>query len=230
MNDKQLRLDEVVLIGRTFAEYSRLFALDMSNADDVILDVASGVSSFCAEANAQGFHVTASDRIYGLDADVIARKAQRDLAQVMGQLPTVADQYVWTQFGDIAGLIAERETAYTTFVADYRAQGTRRYVPTSYPATGFADNQFTLALASHFLLLYDEHLTYDFHQATLKELLRVTSREVRLFPLINLRYERSPFVARLMQDPTFAHCTFEIVPVDYEFLRGGNEMLRIRRG
>ncbi|MBZ0303075.1 MAG: hypothetical protein K8J31_25235, partial [Anaerolineae bacterium] len=145
-------------------------------------------------------------------------------------LPAVADMYVWDQFADVAALTVEREKAYTRFVADYREQGTRRYVPAAYPATDFADDQFTLALASHFLLMYDEHLTYDFHQATLKELLRVTSREVRLFPLINLRYQRSPFVARLMQDPTFAHCTFEIVPVDYEFMKGGSEMLRVIRG
>jgi hypothetical protein len=55
----------------------------------------------------------------------------------------------------------------------------------------------------------------------------VTSHEVRIFPLVNLHYQRSPVVAQLMTDPDFAHYHFEIVPVDYEFLKGGNELLRI---
>lgn len=227
MSEKYFQLDDIVLIGRSFAEYHRLFALDNTNADDVILDAASGVSSFCAEANAQGWNVTAADRIYGLDADTIEAKCSSDLHDVMAMLPPVADNYVWESFADIPTLAAEREKAYRAFMDDFRAHGLRRYRPTTFPQTDFAVDQFTLALASHFLLLYDDHLDYDFHKATLTELLRVTSREVRIFPLVNLHYQRSPFVARWMNDPDFAHCTFEIVPVDYEFLRGGNEMLRI---
>jgi hypothetical protein len=45
-----LRLDRVVLLGRTFEEYCRYFLLE---PDELIgkdvLDVAGGVSSFCAE-------------------------------------------------------------------------------------------------------------------------------------------------------------------------------------
>jgi hypothetical protein len=227
MSEKYFQLDDIVLIGRTFAEYHSLFALDNTNADDVILDAAGGVSSFCAEANAQGWNVTAADRVYTLDADTIAAKCAADLQQVMAKLPPVADKYVWKTIPDIPTLTAEREQAYTTFVADYRTHGLQRYVPTTLPQSDFADDQFTLALVSHFLFLYDDHLDYSFHKATLTELLRVTSREVRIFPLVNLHYQRSPIVQRLMTDPDFAHCTFEIVPVDYEFLKGGNKLLRI---
>jgi hypothetical protein len=225
MSDDHFKLDDVVLIGRTFAEYHRLFALDNANADDVILDVGAGVSSFCAEANARGYRVTASDRIYGLAAEAIAAQCVRDLDQVMAQLPAVAHRYVWDTFPDIAALRAEREKAYQTFIADYRVHGQQRYVPTTYPHTTFADNQFSLTLVSHFLFLYDDQIDYAFHQATLRELVRITTREIRLFPLVNLRYDRSRFVDRLMVDPAFAACTFNVVTVDYEFMRGGNEML-----
>jgi len=53
-----LRLDRVVLLGRTFEEYRRYFLLKPEEliARDV-LDVAGGVSSFCAEANACGIRV-----------------------------------------------------------------------------------------------------------------------------------------------------------------------------
>ena len=227
MSEKRLGLDDVALIGRTFAEYHRLFALDNTNADDVILDAAAGVSSFTAEANAQGYNVTASDRIYAYDAATIEAKCADDLTRVMALLPPVADQYVWDYFPDIPTLTAQRERAYQAFVADYRAHGPTRYVPTTYPHTDFAEDQFTLALVSHLLFLYDDQLDYAFHKATLAELLRVTSREIRMFPLVNLRYFRSPIVEQLMQDPDFAAHTFKIVPVDYEFLKGGDEMLVI---
>lgn len=83
----------------------------------------------------------------------------------------------------------------------------RADVPTTYPQTSFADS---LTLVSHFLLLCDEHLDYDFHRAT-------------------LRGQRTPFVAQLMDDPLFAACTFEIVPVNYEFIRGGSALLRVAK-
>ncbi len=58
--DKQLNLKNIVLIGRTFDEYYRMFDLcNVSLKSETILDVASGVSSFCAEANAKGYNVTA---------------------------------------------------------------------------------------------------------------------------------------------------------------------------
>lgn len=229
MSGKRLGLDDIALIGRTFAEYHSMFALDNTNADDAILDVAGGVSSFCAEASALGYRVSASDQIYAHEADAIEAKCAYDLARVMAMLPPVADMYVWDTFPDIPTLTAQRERAYRAFVADYRQHGHTRYVTTTYPQTRFADDQFTLALVSHFLFLYDDQLDYAFHKATLKELLRVTSREIRLFPLVNLRYFRSPFVAKVMTDPDFLNLAFEVVPVDYEFLKGGNEMLVIRK-
>ena len=63
--ETKLDLKDVVLIGRTFDEYFNMFALsEFKPGAERILDVASGVSSFCAEANAKGHYVTASDRIY----------------------------------------------------------------------------------------------------------------------------------------------------------------------
>ena len=62
-----LQLDRVVLLGRTFEEYRRYFLLE---PDDLVgkrvLDVAGGVSSFCAEANELGIIVTSFDPIYSL--------------------------------------------------------------------------------------------------------------------------------------------------------------------
>lgn len=46
--DKQLDLKSIALIGRTFEEYLDIFELNNTLLkNEIILDVASGVSSFC---------------------------------------------------------------------------------------------------------------------------------------------------------------------------------------
>lgn len=225
--EKKFDLDEIVLIGRTFDEYCHMFGLaDLAPASERILDAASGVSSFCAEANEQGYDVTASDRIYRFSSEVIREKCAADLNTVMDKMPGLMDQYRWTYFRDTEVLKNQRERAYRTFIRDYEAHR-GRYVDTAYPVSGFGEKQFTVSLASHFLFLYDEHLDYDFHRETVRELIRVTFREVRIFPLINLRYRRSAYADRLAEELEKEGHGVRIHRVAYEFLRGGNEMMVI---
>jgi hypothetical protein len=72
---KGLDLDRVVLLGRTFEEYVRCFALAPAECRGKrILDVGAGVSSFCAEANARSASnwavvVAAADRLSILGSD-----------------------------------------------------------------------------------------------------------------------------------------------------------------
>ena len=87
-----LVLDKVVLLGRTLEEYRHHFALDLEKLrGQTILDVASGVSSFCAEACALGLDVRAFDAIYDWTGDEIQRRCEPDLDQVtqaIGKLKT----------------------------------------------------------------------------------------------------------------------------------------------
>jgi len=155
--DKQLDLKSIALIGRAFEEYYYMF--DLNNTlikNEIILDVASGVSSFCAEANQQGFNVTASDRIYTFSLTAIGQKCRQDLDTIIEQLPGVADLYVWNFFKDLDSLRVQREKAYKLFIEDFKNHGTRKYVPVEYPLTGFLDKQFTISLMSHFLFLYED--------------------------------------------------------------------------
>lgn len=226
--DKKFDLKEIVLIGRTYDEYFHMFHLkDLDLEAEKILDAASGVSSFCAEANAKGYDVTASDRIYCFSPEEIRAKCASDLDTVMDKLPGVMDQYRWVYFKDAEALRRKRERAHRAFVEDYAAHR-ERYIETAYPHSGFQDKQFTVSLASGFLFLYDEHLDYDFHRDTVMELLRVTSREVRIFPLVNLRYHRSAFVERLSEELVQMGHGVEIKQVEYEFVKNGNEVMVIQ--
>lgn len=82
-NKHGLQLDRVVLLGRTFEEYRQYFLLEPDELiGKQVLDVAGGVSSFCAEANARGINVTSFDPIYSLTSEKIAERSEPDLNSV----------------------------------------------------------------------------------------------------------------------------------------------------
>lgn len=229
MSAHYLQIDEVVLLGRTFDEYRRMFALDVATLErETILDAGAGVCSFCAEGTALGYNITAADAIYTVSAEEIERKCALDLQHVMGKLSAIADLYVWDEFPDVAALTRQRERAYRGFLPDYAEQGHKRYVPAVFPRSSFADDAFTLTLVSHLLFLYEDQLDYAFHRDTLRELLRITSREVQIYPIVNLRGERSIYVDQLIKDAVFADYKFSCVRVEYEFLKNATQMMCIR--
>jgi hypothetical protein len=92
----------------------------------------------------------------------------------------------------------------------------------------FADDQFELALCSHFLFLYSDSLNLEFHVASIREMCRVAG-EARAFPLLQLGSTPSPHVGPVTDHFRQAGYEVAVVRVPYEFQRGGNEMLRIRR-
>ncbi len=67
-----------------------------------------------------------------------------------------------------------------------------------------------------------------FHRSAIREMCRV-AQEVRIFPLLELGGEPSPLVPRMVDECGSQGFDMSIEAVDYEFQRGGNEMMRIRR-
>lgn len=222
---EKLDLKDIVLIGRTFDEYYKMFKISSINKNEKILDVASGVSSFCAEARVLGYDVTASDRIYCFSAEEIEEKCAKDLEITMEKMAEVKDLYKWEFFKDIKHLKMHRRKAYKAFIEDYKQNLGVRYVNTEYPKNSFKDNEFDIAFVSHFLFMYDEYLDYEFHKGVIKELARISSKQVRIFPIVNLKGEKSIFVNKLVEDIDYSNYKIEIVKVNYEFAKGGNEML-----
>ena len=226
---RQLRFDGFALIGRTYEEYRRMFNLNDLVGDESILDVASGVGSFCAEGNRQGYKITASDQVYSQGLDEIKEKSREDLDMVIKQMPDVSDLFVWNFYDDINSLNEYREKSRTMFLDDYERHNAKRYVPVTYPDTDFKTNQFDLSLVSHFLFLYERLLDYDFHKRTVLELLRITSGQIRIFPIVNLTGEKSSMIDVMMDDSDFKNLHMSIHDVDFEFMKGGNKMLVIEK-
>jgi hypothetical protein len=90
----------------------------------------------------------------------------------------------------------------------------------------FSDGTFDIAVCSHFLFLYTDHLTQSFHELAITELCRV-AREVRLFPLLALGGRLSSHVGPVSDYLRNRGLSVTIETVPYEFRRGGNQMMRV---
>jgi hypothetical protein len=222
-----LDLDRVVLLGRTFEEYVRSFSLNPGELrHKAILDVAAGVSSFCAEANEQGLNVTATDLIYNRPCEDIEKQCAPDLAHVVGSIGDLK-VYRWGFYGNPQGMRQYRERAYRRFLRDYKISP-ERYCFAQLPKTPFADREFNFSLISYLLFVYEEQLSYAFHKASMIEIMRITSEEARFYPIVTFEAERSVYLDRLKTDPDLDHLQFEEVPTEFEFLANSNSFLRVR--
>jgi hypothetical protein len=223
-----LQLDKVVLLGRTFAEYRGYFLLEPEKLKGQrVLDVAGGVSSFCAEANAQGIHVTSVDPIYSLSSQEIARRSGPDLERVISAvrgLPT----YRWTTYRDPEHVRELRQKAVGIFLEDFPRHA-EPYRAGILPNLPFPDKSFAMTLVSYFLFVYQDQFDYEFHRNAILELMRVTSGEVRIYPIVTFEAEPSAYLSRLRQDPACRAFSFEVVRTDFEFLVNSNSFLRVRR-
>jgi ubiquinone/menaquinone biosynthesis C-methylase UbiE len=96
------------------------------------------------------------------------------------------------------------------------------------PKLSFNDAQFDLALSSHFLFLYSEHLDEQFHKDALDEMLRV-AKEVRIFPLVTLSGEVSTHLTPVITYLEDRGYGCEVIKTAYEFQKDGDEMLVIKK-
>lgn len=225
-----MKLDEIVPWGRSFDEYRAMFALTDGDLDGRVLGCGDGPASFNAEATARGADVVSVDPLYAFSAEDIRGRITAVRPKIEAGLKESADRYVWSHFADVDTLVATRMVSMERFLADYPGPGmSPRYRAEGLPALSAADGEFDLALVSHLLFTYSEHLGAAGHLEGVIELMRV-SREVRVFPLLDLEGQPSPHLDAVMAHAHHQGWTAEVVPVDYEFQRGGNRMLRLAPG
>ena len=221
-------LEEVVPWGRSFDEYCRMFALRDDDLTMRILGCGDGPAGFNAEATRRGTQVVSCDPIYRYDAAQVRDRIASTYQQIVEQTRRNADEFVWTAIRSVEELGTVRMAAMNEFLDDFpagKAEG--RYVDAELPALPFADGSFDLALSSHFLFLYTVQLGEAFHRSAVREMCRV-AHEVRIFPLLALGGQRSPFVDAVASDLAESF-DVSIADVRYEFQRGGNQMMRCVR-
>jgi hypothetical protein len=222
-----MKLEAVVPFGRSLDEYIRMFNLTAADLGRHILGIGDGPASFNAEATQQGVQVISVDPVYAFSGLEIQRRFEAVVDGIIEQVRATPNNWVWGYHKSPDDLRHHREQALAKFLADYdQGKDCDRYQVGELPKLNFPDGAFDLALCSHFLFLYSEHCDYNFHRASIRELLRV-SREVRIFPLLTLAQGRSPYLTPILEDLRIQGQNASIVRVDYELQPGGNEMLVI---
>lgn len=222
-------LADIVPWGRSLDEYRLMFALSEDDLRGRMLGCGDGPASFNCELTARGGTVVSVDPLYAFAAAAIAQRVHETYDTIVGQVRQNAQRYAWEYFADPDALGRARLAAMERFLADYAAgRAVGRYRTGSLPQLDFADGAFDLALCSHLLFLYSEQLSLEFHIAALAELLRV-AQEVRVFPLLGLDCRVSPHLAPASAALAARGFVVEQVMVPYEFQRGGDHMLRLRR-
>lgn len=221
----KFEVEEFAVIGRTFEEYRDMFDLDPVDVEGrSILDCPAGVASFVAEARSRGASAIGVDPVYGRDSDELARECRTDFRATADQIREKPGLFAWEYYGTVEKRIEFLKDAHERFLRDFSANP-HRYVPATLPDLPFADDAFSLTLSANFLFLYGDRFDYEFHLDALRELCRVTSDEIRVFPLAGLDtepYDRLDDVLDALRGEDYG---VEIRGVPYEFQEGVSEML-----
>lgn len=213
--------------GRSLKEYVRMFDLTPDDLERKILGCGDGPASFNAELTERGGNIISVDPVYFFSADQIRQRIDETYNDIIDQTQKNQDKFIWQEIGSVEELGRIRMSAMEKFLKDFSGGVMQnRYIPGELPFLPFSDKKFDLALCSHLLFLYTENLSLEFHLKSIEELCRV-SNEVRIFPLLDVNADRSPYVELIIDSLRARNRDVKEIKVAYEFQKGGNTMLRI---
>jgi hypothetical protein len=222
-----MELDRVVPLGRSLDEYVQMFDLTEADLQKTILGVGDGPASFNAEGTKLGYQIQSIDPLYAFAAAEIKSRFDAVVDNIIQQIKNTSGDWVWSYHKSVEQLRSSRQRSMELFCQDYeQGKAVGRYAIAALPDLSTLDRIYELGLCSHFLFLYSDHLDEAFHFAGICEMLRVC-REVRIFPLLTLNLQPSPYLPSLLKRFSKVGYTCEIQKVAYELQRGGNEMLKI---
>jgi hypothetical protein len=194
------------------------------------LDCPSGASSFVAEAhNKHGINIVGCDLLFDKDPKILQEQGDQDIEYVVERVSISPNLYKWDFYSSVEELRNFRKLALNQFISDYKLGTERRYVKAELPKLPFEDRSFDLVLSGHFLFTYAHKFGFPFILSSIKELVRVCSGEVRIYPLQKSSfkpYERMPDLLYILKNQSGIACN--IVPVPFEFQKGSNKMLCLR--
>jgi SAM-dependent methyltransferase len=221
---------DFLISARSFDEYRAMFALTELDLRGSILDCPGGGSSFTALAAAAGANAAAADPAYSIPSAELGRLAVDETLRGSAWAVAGGDRYIWDFYGDVEGHQRIRQASARAFASDL-VEHPSRYVAAALPELPFASGQFDLVLSSHLLFTYADRLDADFHLRALAELHRVSRAEARIFPLLDNSGQRlDGLIQGLRTGLAHQGIATELRSVDYEFQRGGNQMLVLTNG
>lgn len=234
MTKQEFRFDDVVFFGRSIDEYVSMFDLDLSELKGTkILDCSAGPSAFAAQAAKHDITVVACDPRYDDDAATLSALVD-DHAEEVQQKQTKSRHLFHPQLVSVA----ERKLAMKVFLQDFsNGKQSGRYVAGALPKLPFADRSFDSVLCANLLFIYSDAsvgglmhgspFTYQFHLDSLRELLRVTRHDVRIYPLQGTDVIEHDWLRPLMRELEKSGYVAQIRSVEQRDIIGAEEMLRI---
>ncbi|MEM0966238.1 MAG: SAM-dependent methyltransferase [Verrucomicrobiota bacterium] len=224
-----LSLEKVVPWGRSLDEYRLMFSLSDSDLRKRIVGCGDGPASFNAEMSEIGNRVVSFDPLYRFSGEEIAARFEESVDLVINQVRASLDSWTWAYHRDPENLLLNRRRALRLFLNDFeKGKREERYELKELPTVEYADREFDLALCSHFLFLYSDHFSYEFHLSSILEMCRI-AEEVRIFPVLTLKQGKSKYLEGIIDYLRGSGMSAEVRRVDYELQLNGNEALFIRQ-
>jgi len=228
-DSNSLQLDRIAFYGRTLEEYTKIFNIEPSLMKGLkVLDCPAGPSSFVAEANKLEIRAVGCDPLFGNELDDLIFHGKIDIEHVIDRVSLVSHLYNWDFYSSINGLKEYRMVALQQFQEDYQSGILKnRYIKAGLPNLPFEDKSFDLVLSGHFLFLYSNKLDYKFHLSSILELYRVSSNEVRIYPIQGPDARPYAHMKKLLADVRRKGIEADILPDTFMFQRGSNGILRL---
>lgn len=222
-------LGTLLVTPRPLAEYRDMFLLtDEELVGGPILDCPGGGSPFGTQVRTRGGTVVSVDPSYALPRAELAARIGSDLEHLRKWLDANPDVFDRSYVGPPDTLIRSWAVSSDLFLTDYDNNG-ERYVAAALPSLPFPDQHFSLTLSSHLLFTYPNFLTFEAHVDSVLELVRVTSGEVRLFPLVDTTSTVHPRLDEARAVLLERGVRTEIRKTNCAYIVRGDEMLVCRR-
>jgi len=224
-----MELESIVPWGRSFNEYQAMFALSAADLQKSMLGCGDGPACFNAELTKIGGNIVSIDPVYQFNSEQIGSRITQVYPEVMSQVAKNKADYIWTTIASVEDLGRVRMQAMACFLDDFeqgKVEG--RYKQALLPELPFSNDEFELALCSHYLFLYSDHVDQAQHILSMLELCRV-AKEVRVYPLLSLDGSRSIHLESVISQLIEKGLQVSLQTVSYQFQKGATEMLVVKR-
>ena len=205
-----------------------MFNLSEADLARDIVGVGDGPASFNIRMHQRSTSIVSVDPIYRYSEVELRERIQETYDDIIAQARQNQDKFVWTKISSVDKLAEIRMQAMDEFCQDFekgKQQG--RYVDAALPNLPFPDRYFDLVLSAHLLFSYSANRDLAFHLDAVRELLRIGT-EVRIFPIVDVNSNPSPFLSPVIDELEKEGVTCSIERVPYHFQKTGNEMLRLK--
>ncbi|NQY20225.1 MAG: SAM-dependent methyltransferase [Campylobacteraceae bacterium] len=224
-----MKLENAVPWGRNLEEYQNMFLLSKEDLNCKMLGCGDGPSSFNFELTKLNGNITSIDPIYQFTKDEIQTRIDKTSSVVSEQLKQNQNDFVWKNIKSLDELVDIRLTAMSDFIKDFEnGKKAKRYIHNELPKLSFSNDSFDLVLSSNFLFLYSEHFDLQFHIDSILEMCRVSKKEVKIFPLLDLKNQKSEYLEAILDILKNKGFETKIIKTNYEFQKGANELLSIK--